>query len=226
MRKLPPIAVLGAGGHGQVVADILRLNPTTANRCLVFLDDDEEAIGTRRMGIPIVGRIGELGAIEHAGVIIGIGGNRIRFRLASTLAAMGEEFITAVHPRAIVAPGVSIGAGSVLVANAVVNTGSTIGKHAVVNTSCTVGHHCQIADFAHVAPGVNLGGGATIAEGAFVGIGAIVMPQRNVGAWSTVGAGSLVHGDVSAGFTVVGTPARLLEKQGAEIMKLESWQTH
>lgn len=212
MRKIPPIAILGAGGHGQVVADILRLNPATADRCLVFLDDDERAVGSLRMDIPIVGRIEQLSEIDHAGVVIGIGSNSVRCRIAQALDSAGEEFVSAVHPRAVIAPGVTIGSGSVLVANAVINTGSSIGSHVIVNTSCTVGHHNQIADFVHVAPGVNLGGGATIAEGAFIGIGAIVMPQRRVGAWATVGAGALVHGHVPAGIAVVGSPARPLRR--------------
>jgi sugar O-acyltransferase (sialic acid O-acetyltransferase NeuD family) len=202
-----PIVILGAGGHAQVIADALRAAPVTATAPLAFLDDNASIHHTERLGIPVLGAIGDLATIPHRGVVIGIGNNRVRKQIADRLLAQGEHFVSVVHPRATIAPGVPIGAGSVIFANVVVNTGSHIGIHVVLNTGCTVDHHNQIADFVHIAPGAHLGGDVTVDEGAFIGIGGTVMPQRKIGAWSTIGAGALAHRDVLAGTTVVGVPA-------------------
>lgn len=202
------IAILGAGGHAQVIVDALRANPDGANTIIFFLDDDPSIQGMQRMGIPIAGLLGDLPSIAHDGVIVGIGDNSIRRNIAANLTACGEYFVTAIHPRAVVAKDVQIGVGTVVFANAVVNTGSRIGTHAILNTACTIDHHNQLSDFVHIAPGVHLGGNVVVDEGAFVGIGAAVMPNRTIGAWATVGAGALVQRDIRAGITAIGVPAR------------------
>jgi sugar O-acyltransferase (sialic acid O-acetyltransferase NeuD family) len=205
-----PIAILGAGGHAQVIADALRCQPETMHIPLFFLDDDPSIHNSRRMEIPILGYLSDLARIPHQGVLVAIGSNKTRKIVADRLRQQEETFVTVIHPRATIADGVQIGAGSVIFAHAVVNTGSKIGEHVVLNTGCTVDHHNHIADFAHVAPGAHLGGDVTLGEGAFIGIGAIVMPQHRVGAWATVGAGSLAHRDVRAASTIVGVPGRPL----------------
>jgi sugar O-acyltransferase (sialic acid O-acetyltransferase NeuD family) len=202
------IAILGAGGHAQVIVDVLRASPEGAHTTIFFLDDDPSIQGMERVGIPVAGLLEDLPLIAHDGVIVGIGDNATRHKVAANLAASGEHFVTAIHPRAVVAKDVQIGVGTVIFANAVVNTGSRIGAHVILNTACTVDHHNRLSDFLHIAPGAHLGGDVVVNEGAFVGMGASVMPQRTVGAWATVGAGALVQRDVRPGVTVIGVPAR------------------
>lgn len=206
-----PIAILGAGGHAQVIADALRSSPSTTKTPLIFLDDDPHIHGTERLGIPIVGAISGLSTFPHRGVVIAIGNNRIRRKIAQRLDSEGETFVTVIHPRATIARDVVLGAGTVVFAHAVVNTGSEIGAHVILNTGSTVDHHNHLANYVHVAPGAHTGGDVTLGEGAFIGIGAIVMPQRTVGSWATVGAGAVVHQNVSINSTVVGVPARPLD---------------
>lgn len=204
------ILILGAGGHAQVIADaVQRAREAGAVWEVVgFLDDNPALAGQVRLGLPILGSISTLARHHHDGCIIGIGDNRLRRRIFHQLRAQGEQIVTIIHPRAVIAPDVRVGAGAVIFAGVVVNTGATVGENAILNTGCTVDHHNIIADHAHVAPGAHLGGDVRIGEGAFIGIGATVMPQRCVGAWSVVGAGALVHRDVPGGVTAIGVPAR------------------
>ena len=208
------IIILGAGGHAQVVADIL-LHIQSSDRAVHpvgYLDDDPDLLGKTPLGLPVLGKIDELAQIEHDAVVVGIGNNRVRHRLYRDLLARGETFALACHPDAVIALNVSIGLGSVVCAGVVVNTGSRIGVNAILNTGCTVDHHNQIGDHAHIAPGVHLGGDVRIGVGTLVGIGATVIPQRSVGDWSVIGAGSVVTKNVLSGVVAVGTPARVIRK--------------
>ena len=204
------VMILGAGGHAQVIADAVQRarEAGAAWEVVGFLDDNPALAGQMRLGLPILGAISTLAQYRHDGCVIGIGDNRLRQRLFDQLRAQGEQIVTIIHPRAVIASDVTVGAGAVIFAGVVVNTGSTIGENVVLNTGCTVDHHNIIADHAHIAPGAHLGGDVRIGEGAFIGIGVTVMPQRCVGAWSVVGAGALVHRDVPGGVTAIGVPAR------------------
>lgn len=206
------VVIIGAGGHGQVVADLLmRMNEQSQRLELVgYLDDDPDLWNQHRLGLPVLGAIEQLPRLAHDAVIIAIGDNARRRQIAERLGEMNETLIVGCHPRSVVAPDVTVGRGAMLCANAVVNPGSVIGANVILNTSCSVDHHNQIGDYAHIAPGANLGGEVLVGEGALVGIGAVIMPWRRVGAWSIVGAGALVHEDVPEGATVIGVPARVL----------------
>lgn len=207
--------IIGAGGHAQVIADILLLlqEQNSLYQPIGYLDDNPTLTGQSYLGLPVLGTLKSLSHIPHDAVIIAIGDNKSRQYLFQKLQSRGEQFITACHPRAVLAPNVRIGPGAMICAGVVVNPSSAIGANVILNTSCSVDHHNQIGDHAHIAPGVHLGGQVSIGTGAFIGIGATVMPRQSIGAWSIVGAGSLVNRDVPESITVVGVPAKPLEKR-------------
>jgi sugar O-acyltransferase (sialic acid O-acetyltransferase NeuD family) len=203
--------IVGAGGHGQVVADIIRVaGRHAAGRVLGYVDDGWACRATELQGVPVLGPVSALPAVPHDAVIVAIGDNRTRARLTGSLP--DEAFWTAVHPASVVCEDAGIGPGSMICAGAIVNTGAVIGRGVILNTACSVDHHNTIGDFVHIAPGARLGGEVTVGEGAFVGIGAVVLPQITIGAWSVIGAGAVVIRDVPDGATVVGNPARPLRK--------------
>jgi sugar O-acyltransferase (sialic acid O-acetyltransferase NeuD family) len=206
------VLILGAGGHGQVIADVLlRMEEEGAGITPVgYLDDDATLRGQTLVGLPVMGNIAQVVDVPHEAVIVAIGDNGIRQRLFERLRSQGEQFIVARHPSAVVAPDVSIGPGSMICAGAIVNPGSTIGADVILNTGCTVDHHNRIGDHAHIAPGVHLGGEVEVGEGTLIGIGATVMPQRRVGRQSVVSAGGLVHSDVGDRVIATGVPARVI----------------
>ncbi len=206
------VLILGAGGHAQVVADVLlRAREAGARHIPVgFLDDDPARVGALILGIPVLGTIAQLEAVDHDGVVPGIGDNNIRARLFHAVRNRDEEIVTAVHPAAVLAPDVSLGAGVIVCAGAVVNTGASIADDVILNTASTVDHHSRVGPHAHIAPGAHLGGGVDVGEGALIGMGATVMPHRAVGAWTIVGAGALVHADLDDALIAAGVPARVV----------------
>lgn len=202
--------IFGAGGHGQVVADIL-LESFKFNNAeyepVGFLDDDMSLWEKSFLGLPVIGSLEQASYIDYDAVIIAIGANHIRSKITQYFETIKKNFATAIHPSAIIGRNVVIGYGAMICAGVIINTGSYIGKHTILNTGCSVDHHNQIEKYAHIAPGSHLGGDVSIGEGTLVGIGATVLPQKKIGQWSVVGAGAVVNRDVSDGSTVVGIPA-------------------
>jgi sugar O-acyltransferase (sialic acid O-acetyltransferase NeuD family) len=206
------ILIVGAGGHGQVVADVLRAaraeDPGAPSA--MFVDDRPVRLETTIPGCKVAGRLDDVGEIPHDGVIVAIGDNAVRARLFARFEETGERFAIARHPRSILAEDVVVGEGTMMCAGVVVNTGTTIGRNVILNTAASVDHHTVVGDHVHIAPGVHMGGEVRIGEGALIGIGATILPRVSVGAWSTVGAGAVVTKDVPPGATVVGVPARVM----------------
>ncbi|MHB1295988.1 MAG: NeuD/PglB/VioB family sugar acetyltransferase [Anaerolineae bacterium] len=209
------VLVVGAGGHGAVVADILLACARRGGllELLGFLDDDASLQGQKILGLPVLGMVEALGRISHDGIVVAIGQNRVRHALLERLGSAGECILSAVHPAAVVAPSVMLGAGTVVCAGAVVNPCAQVGAGVILNTTCSVDHHCVLDDCVHVAPGAHTGGNVHLGEGVLLGLGAGVLPGCSVGAWSVVGGGALVADNVPAGRTVVGVPARILDKK-------------
>jgi sugar O-acyltransferase (sialic acid O-acetyltransferase NeuD family) len=206
------VLILGAGGHAQVVADILWHMHEAGDDIVPigYLDDKPQLIGARLLGLPVIGMLHSLTTIDHDAAIVAIGDNRIRCRIFNEVSALGERMVIAQHPRAIVAPDASIGVGSMICAGAIVNPGSVIGSNVILNTACTVDHHNRVGDHAHIAPGVHLGGDVRIGDGTLIGIGATIIPQRSIGDWSAIGAGSVVTKSIADRMMAAGNPARVI----------------
>jgi sugar O-acyltransferase (sialic acid O-acetyltransferase NeuD family) len=222
-ERVSRVMVLGAGGHAQVVADILlRAHEAGAiYKPIGFLDDDPALAGTVIMGLPVLGAITQLGEFDHDVVIVAIGDNRTRARIFRLVQERREQIVNAIHPATVLAPDVRLGEGVMICAGVVANTGTVIGDNVILNTGCTVDHHNCIGSHVHIAPGVHLGGDVTIGEGTMVGIGASVVPQRTVGAWSMVCAGSVVTKDIPACATAAGTPARVVRQSSENTRNAE-----
>lgn len=199
------ILILGAGGHGKVVADILLLQGLSV---IGFLDDNPALWKTKVLGLPVLGKIETYHDYPSDGLIFGIGNNQLRQKIIQQFGIEANRWITAVHPRAIVAASVHIGCGTVIAAGGVINPDTIIGKHAIINTAATVDHDCTIGDYAHIAPGTHLAGGTAIGIGALMGVGSVTIPCRSVGDWAVVGAGSTVIHNIPANVMAKGTPAR------------------
>lgn len=206
--------ILGAGGHAQVVADIL-LRAHVAGGGFVpvgFLDDNPALEGTTILGLPVLGAINRLGQSDHDAVIAAIGDNRTRAQVFADILRRQGHVAQAIHPAAVIAPDVQLGRGVTVCAGVVVNTGTVIGDDVILNTGCTVDHHNRIGAHSHIAPGVHLGGEVTVGVGTLVGIGAVVSRGCSVGEWTTVGAGAAVIEDIPPHVTAVGVPARVIKR--------------
>ena len=208
------IVGLGAGGHGQVVRElVLTLGGYVFEG---FLDADPEA--AVRTGMQVLGSDSLLEALQADGIrtafngVGGFGEGTAHRRVYEKARAMGVVFPWLAHPSAVVAPSARLGSGTVVCAQAVVNTAAELGENVIVNTAASVDHHCVVGAHAHLAPGVRLAGGVHIGEGAQLGRGSLVREGVRIGARAVVGAGAVVLEDVPEGGFAVGIPAELRQR--------------
>jgi len=204
-----PIVIIGAGGFGREVLDIVgALNVIVPTwEFLGFLDDgdpDRQLLG--RLGAEYLGSSSCLADID-AHFVIGIGSGEDRTRLAALANYLGRVPATLVHPAATVGSDVEIGGGSVVCAQTSITTHIAVGRHVHVNPGCTIGHDAVLEDFVTLFPGAAISGNVVVREAATVGARAVVLPGLEVGAGAMVGAGAVVVQSIPAGSTVVGVPA-------------------
>ena len=198
------LAILGASGHGKVIAECAELSGWDT---VVFFDD---APVTFNGHWPVVGDTTALlsQVKDFDGVFVGIGNNSIRSEKLNQLSKAGAKIPIITHPSAIVSKHSSIGAGSVIMAGAVINTDCKIGEGVIINTSATIDHDCLLGDFAHICPGANLAGGVTVGDYSWVGIGSAVRQMIKIGSNVMVGAGAVVVSEISDSTVVTGEMGR------------------
>ncbi|MGC9090025.1 MAG: acetyltransferase [Caldisericia bacterium] len=203
------IYIIGAGGHGEVILDILLKNNIVPKG---FLDDNRSLWNKEIQGIKVLGRINLAKELEGK-FIIAIGDNEKRKEIVNYLKFNKEKFINAIHPSVILGNEINYGYGNMIIGGVFINTKTKIGDHTIINTSSSIDHHNIIGDFVHIAPGVHTGGNVTIAEGSLIGIGSTILPNIKIGRWSIVGAGSVVIDNIPDNVVVVGVPAKIIKKR-------------
>ncbi len=205
------LLIIGAGGHGKVVADTAL---ETGRWDEVMFLDDAWPEKKKNGSWDILGNTDQLALWRprFADAVVAMGNNLLRIELQSRLLAAGFEIATIVHPSARVSRFARLGAGTVVFANAVVNVDSEVGEAVIINTAATVDHDCQLGRGVHVAPGANLGGGVTVGDFTWIGIGAAVRHYIAIGVGVTVGAGAVVVNNLPDGVTAFGCPARPINK--------------
>lgn len=206
------LILIGAGGHGKVVLDILQCEGK--HRVVGFLDADESVHGSSVAGIPVLGGINQLLKLKSQrirGAMVSIGDNRVRHQYAAEASDAGLELLSGIHPRAIVAKSAKLGRNVVIAAGAIVCPEAVIGDSAIINTGAIVDHESIVGEAAHICPAATLAGRVRIGELAFIGMGANIIQCLTIGARSTIGAGAVVRSDVPPDCTVVGVPARIVK---------------
>jgi len=192
----------GASGHSKVIIDIIRaVGETTVD---ALYDDNPKYIDI--LGVPVNNDASFLQNGNRC--IISIGNNRVRQKIAMKIDA---NFVSAIHPKAVVAPSSTINFGTVVMAGAVINADAVVGTHCIVNTASVIEHDCILGDYVHVSPNAALAGNVIVGEGTHVGIGACVIQGVNIGKWVTVGAGCVVIDDIPDYAVVVGNPGRIIK---------------
>ena len=203
------LIIIGASGHGKVVADIaIKMNKWQS---IAFLDDDE-SIRTS-MGLEVIGKTADAFTYkDEADFFVAIGSNATREKIQEKLIEQGLNVVSLTHPRVAIGTDVEIGIGSVVMAGVVINSASRIGKGCIINTSSSLDHDNVIEDYVHISPGVRTAGSVSIGKGTWLGVGSIVSNNVNICSGCKVGAGAVVVKDITEPGTYVGVPVRRVDR--------------
>jgi sugar O-acyltransferase (sialic acid O-acetyltransferase NeuD family) len=217
-----PLVIVGAGGFAREVLQVaLDVNESSAAaptwRPVGFaVEASFLSPGDEVHGLPVFSTESAATAHPDAWWIVAVGAPALRRRLVRALHAhAGDRWAALIHPKAWLGRRVEIAAGSVICAGCQVTTDIRIGAHVHVNIGSTIGHDATLGDFVTLNPGVNVSGNVNIAEGAEIGTGSVLIPRADVGAWSIVGAGSVVTRPLAPDVTAVGAPARVVKTRAA-----------
>ena len=191
------LIIIGASGHGKVIADIAMINGYDD---IVFLDDDESI--KECAGFPVIGTSKDAKALD-GDKIVAIGNATIRERIQKEI-----ETITLIHPSAVIGRRVRVGKGTVVMAGAIINSDTDIGDGCIINTASSVDHDCIIEDFCHIAVGAHLCGTVHIGRCTWIGAGATVSNNIDICGGCMIGAGAVVIKNIEQKCTAVGNPAR------------------
>lgn len=191
------LIIIGASGHGKVVADIAELN---GYKDIVFLDDNERV--KECAGYPVIGKSDEAPDGE---VFVAIGNAIIRKSLMEMYKDRVQPVL--IHPNAVIAKKVTIGSGSVVMAGAIINPGAAIGQGVIINTGSSVDHDCNIGDYCHVSVGAHLCGAVFVGGKTWIGAGATVINNVSICENCIIGAGAIVVRGIFISGTYVGIPA-------------------
>lgn len=207
-----PVIVIGGGGHAKVLVSTLLL---CRRNILGFVDLDPTSpplLGIRCLG-------SDASVLHHAPgdvqLVNGVGSVSSTANRRDVYERFTQErycFASVIHPSAIIAPEVQIEDGVQIMAGVILQPGSSVGSNAIVNTGAIIDHDCVIGAHAHIAPGAVLSGGVRVDSRAHIGTGACVIQGVSIGAASVVGAGAVVITDVPPGVTIVGVPAKIVDR--------------
>lgn len=204
MTSRNKLLIIGASGHGRVVADIaIKMNRWQQ---IAFLDDDEEIQSPIR--VKVIGKSKDAFTyINDYDIFVAIGNNKTREIIQTQLEMAGANIPTLIHPSVIIGEKVEVGIGTVVMAGVVINCCSTIGEGCIVNTGAVIDHDNVIEDYVHISPGARLAGTVQVGQGSWLGIGSVVSNNVNIVSGCTIGAGAVVVRDITELGTYVGVPA-------------------
>ena len=194
------LIIVGASGHGKVVADIAKL---VGYSDIVFLDDNDSISNCN--GYPVLGNISLLNS-NQGDVFVAIGNPSVRKSVMNQLSDRNIPVL--IHPNSVVAKDVIIGKGTVVMAGAVINPCVEIGVGSIINTCSSVDHDCNLGDYVHIAVGAHVCGTVKIGDGTWVGAGSTIINNISIYSGCMIGAGSVVVKDITDSGKYFGVPAR------------------
>lgn len=204
--------LVGAGGHCRSVIE-------AAESAGVKVAGVLERPGgeTSVLDIPVIGTDDDMARLapDHEFIITlgNVGLPVHRRRLAAALEAAGcRPAAPLIAAGARVSRHASLGRGTVVLHNAVVNAAAGVGDHCIVNTGAVVEHDAVLGDFVHLSTGAIVNGGARIGSGCMIGSGAIVLQGVSICDDCIIGAGAVVTRPIAVPGTYVGVPARPIHK--------------
>jgi len=209
MKRYQDIVLIGGGGHCSAVIDVIERDN---NFSIAGIVDKQEQVGTNVLGYPIFATDEELSRLvekyRHFIITVGhLNSNVTRVRLFDLTLSLGGVFPVIASPRACISKHASIGEGSIMMHQSVVNAKASVGKNVIVNTGAVIEHDSVIGNHCHISTGAYVNGCCKVEDNVFIGSNAVIKQGVNIGKNAVIGAGSVVISDVKHDGVYAGNPA-------------------
>jgi len=206
---LKRLAILGASGHGKVIAEIALSTDWDS----VEFYDDAFPVKVLLDSYSIHGGLDKL--LEKSnfydGFHVAVGDNKTRLNVLNQLLRLNLPCPNIISRSAVVSKSASLGVGISIMENVVVNAKTILGDGVILNTSCSIDHDCNIASGVHISPGAHLAGDVSVGICSWIGIGSAIIQGKVIGDHSIIGAGSAVISNIPSSVTAVGVPSKIIK---------------
>jgi sugar O-acyltransferase (sialic acid O-acetyltransferase NeuD family) len=217
--KRERLAIYGSSGFAREVAWLAEMCSLQGKprETVAFIDDDPDKQGTIINAIPVLSLEDVADRYPGALVVVGVGSPSLRRKLVEKTISAGLAFDTLIHRYKARSRWLVIDVVTVICAGNILTTNIEIGKHVQLNLDCTIGHDVIMAEFTTLAPGVHVSGWVHFEKETYCGTGATIINGTKespliIGERAVVGAGACVTKSVAPDITVVGVPARPLNR--------------
>lgn len=201
MKKL---IIIGAGGHGKVVAEAASLSGKYNDIC--FLDSNFPILVVNN----VVGHSDDYESFisKDAEFIVAVGDCTIRHKISKNLSSHGAELAKIIHPKSYISEAAHVSKGTYIGAFSIINPGASISFNCIINTGAIIEHDCNLQESVHISPGSVLSGNVQVGMKTWIGAGATVINNIKIGSNVIVGAGAVVIRDIPSDRLAMGVPAR------------------
>ncbi len=202
----PSIILIGAGGHAHACIDVIEMENKFRIAGLIGM---QEEVSERHFGYSVIASDSDLSALakEYQYALIAVGHIKspdARIALFQKAASLGFGFPVIASPRAYISKHSNLGAGSIVMHDAVINAGANVGSNCIVNTHALIEHDALVGDHCHISTGAILNGGSSLGAGGFLGSGSVVKQSITLGKNCVVGMGVVVRHNLNDHIQFVG----------------------
>ena len=203
------LILVGGGGHCKSVIDVAE----SAGYNILGVLDMPQNVGKAVLDYKVIGTDDEIPQYANkAEFIITVGfikNPSIRERIYNKVKQAGVKLATIIASTARVSRYASLGEGTVVMHQAVVNAGTKVGMNCIINTFCNIEHDAIIGDQCHISTGTMVNGDCRVGERVFIGSQSVLVNGITVGDDIVIGAGSVVRKSISVRGIYAGNPAIL-----------------
>jgi sugar O-acyltransferase (sialic acid O-acetyltransferase NeuD family) len=207
------IIIVGAGGFGREIRALLpSFLPGGDYTLKGFLGNDAGVDSDESVDGEILATPEDYQPAKEDRFVLAIGNMVARRKVVESLQSKGGQFLTLVHPQAMVASSARLDEGVIIYPFASVSNNAQLATGVKLNYYASVGHDTRLGKYSLLAPYATVNGFGVLGDDVYLSTHSTVAPQVQVGDGSVVSANSAVMKHVDENSFVFGVPGRVTRR--------------